>query len=214
MSMRASRGFRRAVQQRPWSVCCRSSSGFDAFSKPQVTQLVCRRWAGTTRSGSLHRVPRSAWQRACRPFITGATRCAHCLGPRGSWVCTRLDPTLDTRLPAKATRPARPLTDAEIEVGRSVAMWSLTSARYRLVWALAEATARGSELASVAWRDVELDQGTVSLPGDRGHGLGWGSSPTGVSTRCAQRQASQTTPSSSGTGVRASLGGACWRRTR
>lgn len=74
------------------------------------------------------------------------------------------DPTLDVRLAAKDSVVARPLTDAEVNSARAVsAGWG--SLRYRFVWALAETTARGSELARVAWSDVDLVSGTVSLPG-------------------------------------------------
>lgn len=75
------------------------------------------------------------------------------------------DPTIDLRLPVKSDRSARPLTDAEVERARAAARWSLSSSRYLFVWALAEATARGGELARIEWRHLDLDCGRVVLPG-------------------------------------------------
>jgi integrase/recombinase XerC len=73
------------------------------------------------------------------------------------------DPTLDVMLPAAGAVRTRPLTDDEMERCRDVAQWS--SAQVAAAWALAEATARGAEIALVEARDVDLDQGTVRLTG-------------------------------------------------
>lgn len=74
-----------------------------------------------------------------------------------------LDPTVDLVLPARLSLPTRPLADAEIELCRDVAWWS--SCRAAAAWALAEATARGAEIPLVTIDDVDLDAGTVRLPG-------------------------------------------------
>lgn len=78
------------------------------------------------------------------------------------------DPTVDVRLPDRATRAARPLSDREVLKARDGARWSLTTDRYLFAWALAEATARGSELARIGWEHLNLDTGTVALPGGGG----------------------------------------------
>lgn len=75
------------------------------------------------------------------------------------------DPTLDLSLPARNQSWARPLTDAEIDRARDVALWSLGSRRIAATWALAEATGRGVELATVSVSDVDLDQQRVWLSG-------------------------------------------------
>jgi integrase len=77
------------------------------------------------------------------------------------------DPTLDAVIAPTGARPARPLTDSEIAAGRDAALWSLTTRRYACAWALAETTARGSELAQICWTDINLATGAVVLPGGR-----------------------------------------------
>jgi site-specific recombinase XerD len=59
------------------------------------------------------------------------------------------DPTLDVKLPTRSRLPARPLTDAEVAVCRGVSLHTLTETRLPAAWALAEATARTSELPSI-----------------------------------------------------------------
>jgi integrase/recombinase XerC len=71
------------------------------------------------------------------------------------------DPTLDLKLPPKSSLPSRPLDDDEIELCRDVAEW--TSARVAVAWALAEATARGAEIAAVTLEDIDLEAGRVSI---------------------------------------------------
>lgn len=78
------------------------------------------------------------------------------------------DPTIDVRVPTRSTNAARPLSDHEVATARDAASWSLTTDRYLFAWALAEATARGSELAQLRWEDLNLATGTVVLPGGGG----------------------------------------------
>ena len=59
------------------------------------------------------------------------------------------DPTLDVVLPPRSSLAARPLTDDEIALGRSFSLKSLGETRQPAAWALAEATARTSELSAV-----------------------------------------------------------------
>ncbi len=73
------------------------------------------------------------------------------------------DPTLDLGLPPKSSDAARPLDDDEMELCRDVAHW--TSSRVAVSWALAEATARGAEIAAIALDDVDLDAGSVWITG-------------------------------------------------
>ena len=73
------------------------------------------------------------------------------------------DPTIDLDLPPAQSPPTRPLTDVEVDSCRDVAWWS--SSRVAAAWALAEATARGSEIAEVTAVDIDLDRSVVRLPG-------------------------------------------------
>ena len=73
------------------------------------------------------------------------------------------DPTIDLDLPRSSSPPTRPLTDVEVELCRDVAWWG--SSRAAAAWALAEATARGAEIANVAASDIDLDRAVVQLPG-------------------------------------------------
>lgn len=75
------------------------------------------------------------------------------------------DPALDVALPARTPRRVRPLTDAEIVVCRAASLHTLTETRLPAAWALAEATARTSELPSILASDVDLFSGTVRIPG-------------------------------------------------
>jgi integrase/recombinase XerC len=82
------------------------------------------------------------------------------------------DPTMDLRLPPRSATTARPLTDAEITLGRaSTRLGTAGSATLQraTVWALAEATAMTSEISTVRIEDVDDAQhpGWIRLPGTR-----------------------------------------------
>jgi site-specific recombinase XerD len=90
------------------------------------------------------------------------------------------DPTLDITLPTQSRRPLRPLTDAEMEVCRGASVRTLLETRLPAVWALAEATARTSELPSILQSDVDLTSRIVRIHGSsrtqprRGSLSNWG----------------------------------------
>lgn len=90
------------------------------------------------------------------------------------------DPALDVALPARAPRQVRPLTDAEIVMCRGASLHTLTETRLPAAWALAEATARTSELPSILESDVDLPSGIVRIHGSsrtqprRGFLSNWG----------------------------------------
>jgi integrase/recombinase XerC len=75
------------------------------------------------------------------------------------------DPTLDLVLPPRSSLRARPLTDDEIALGRSYSLHSILETRRPAAWALAEASARTSEIPNVCSRDLDLDTGRVWLGG-------------------------------------------------
>jgi integrase/recombinase XerC len=84
------------------------------------------------------------------------------------------DATLDLALPPRPGRSTRPLTDDEVALCRSCAVWSLTDSRRAAAWALAEATCRTGELPYVRVDDVDLDQSRVWLHGGRRTTPRWG----------------------------------------
>ena len=71
------------------------------------------------------------------------------------------DPTLDLALPPRSGSQCRPLTDDEVAVCRAAALAS--ESRLSAAWALAEATARTSELPNLLVRDVDFTRGLVWL---------------------------------------------------
>jgi integrase/recombinase XerC len=75
------------------------------------------------------------------------------------------DPTLDLDLPPRSGLPCRPLSDDEMALCRSFAGATLTDTRQPAAFALAEATARTSELSHVRAADVDLDHRRVRLSG-------------------------------------------------
>ena len=75
------------------------------------------------------------------------------------------DPTLDVVLPPRTSLTARPLCDDEIALGRSFSYRTLRDSRQPAAWALAEATARTSELGSITVADLDLDACTVWIAG-------------------------------------------------
>jgi integrase len=75
------------------------------------------------------------------------------------------DPTIDLVLPPRSVGIFRPLTDDEISLCRDAATWWMSSQRFSAVWALAEATGRGSELGDVRVVDLDLVERRVWLSG-------------------------------------------------
>jgi integrase len=84
------------------------------------------------------------------------------------------DPTLDVLLPPRSSLAARPLSDDEIALGRSFSSRTLGETRQPAAWALAEATARTSELSAIRNRDVDLDKARVWIPGSTKTDPRWG----------------------------------------
>jgi integrase len=71
------------------------------------------------------------------------------------------DPTLDLVLAPRSSLRARPLHDIEMEACRSYTQRTLAETRLPAAWALAEATARTSELPHLRICDVDLDRARV-----------------------------------------------------
>lgn len=75
------------------------------------------------------------------------------------------DPTLDLKLPPRERGAFRALTSDEVALCRLVSVATLEETRLPAAWALAEATARTSELSEITSADVDLERGRVWLRG-------------------------------------------------
>ena len=84
------------------------------------------------------------------------------------------DPTLDLALPPRSSLGLRPLTDDEVALCRSSAGRGLSETRLPAAFALAEATARTSELPRIRIQDVCLHRGKVWLHGGSKTAERWG----------------------------------------
>lgn len=84
------------------------------------------------------------------------------------------DPTLDLALPPRTSPNVRGLTDEEVALCRSFSLRSLTETRLPAAWALAEATARTSEIHHIQVSDVDLEHGRAWLHGSSKADPRWG----------------------------------------
>jgi len=100
---------------------------------------------------------------ASRHFRRGAVRFLYRRGRKLGLVSG--DPTLDVILPKRPVLSTRPLTDDESELCRLCALGTMSDLRLPLVWALAEATARISEIPNVRVRDLDTAARVVFLAG-------------------------------------------------
>ena len=85
------------------------------------------------------------------------------------------DPTQDLALPPRSCLAVRPLTDDEIVVCRSFSLQTLTATLQPAAWALAEATARTSEIPHLRVSDLDLGDGRVWIHGSSKAEARWGS---------------------------------------
>lgn len=119
-----------------------------------------------------------------RAVIRLAFRLYHRVDP------TVTDPTYDLILSSRSTLTVRPLTDDELDVLRAVSLSTLIETRQPAIVAIAEAGAVTTEIAAVTRTDVNLDAGTVALPGAR-HAVArtvplteWGAAQLARRARC------------------------------
>jgi integrase len=94
--------------------------------------------------------------------------------PRGACLRTLPRSSWSTCLPARSSLPSRPLTDDEVALCRSFSVSSLTETRRPAAWALAETSARTSEVPDIRVRDVDIDEGRVWLWGSTKAEPRWG----------------------------------------
>lgn len=100
------------------------------------------------------------------------------------------DPTIDIVLPPRSVLSTRPLTDDEVELCRLSAVVSTTDLRSPVVWALAECTARVSEIAHVCVRDVDVVGDRVFIAGSTRTDQRWAPMTPWAKTHLARRLAS------------------------
>jgi integrase/recombinase XerC len=133
------------------------TEAFGISSLEAVDPAIVQAFVGAADSGGC---PAGAsLQRARRSAIRLLFRSARQLG------LTVSDPTVDVALPPLSSLRARPLTDEEVLECRAASMWSLTSARRSLTWALAESTCRSGEIPTVRIGDIDLESGLVAIRG-------------------------------------------------
>lgn len=76
------------------------------------------------------------------------------------------DPSSRLDLPPRSGNQARPLTDGEMHLVRTAALGRSHQANRAIAAvSLAEATATTGEIACIRWSSVDLDAGSVNLPG-------------------------------------------------
>src|SRR6266576_2291130 len=97
------------------------------------------------------------------------------------------EPTLDLALPARSCLAVRPLTDDEIVVSRSFSLQTLTATRQPTAWALAEATARTSEIPHIVASDLDFTNRRVWIHGSSKAEPRWGSLTEWGATQLARR---------------------------
>lgn len=84
------------------------------------------------------------------------------------------DPTIDIVLPRRSDLTTRPLTDDEEMLGRLASRHTLTATRLPAAWALGQATAISSEMATVTGGDVDRAASRVWLHGSSNRVARWG----------------------------------------
>jgi hypothetical protein len=82
---------------------------------------------------------------------------------------------IDLVLPPRSFLAVRPLTDDEIVVCRSFSLQTLTATRQPAAWALAEATARTSEIHHILVSDLDFTNSRVWIHGNSKAEPRWGS---------------------------------------
>jgi len=97
------------------------------------------------------------------------------------------DPTLDLELPPRSCLAMRPLTDDEVVLCRSFSLQTLTATRQPAAWALAEATARTSEIPHVRVSDLDFSNRRVWIHGSSKAEARWGYLSGWGATQLARR---------------------------
>lgn len=131
-----------------------------------LTPSVCNSFVQSpTRAGSAPTTRLMGQRRTALRFVFRLARAEGLLA---------VDPTIDLDLPPRSPSPPRPLTDTEVAACRSASIWDLADSRRSAAWALAESTARSSELAHLRLTDVDLYANRVWIHGGKTTAERWG----------------------------------------
>src|SRR5437016_6168127 len=96
------------------------------------------------------------------------------LQPNASLACTTAIPRSTSCCLPRSFLAVRPLTDDEIVVCRSFSLQTLTATRQPAAWALAEATARTSEIHHIVVSDLDFMNRRVWIHGSSKTEARWG----------------------------------------
>jgi integrase len=100
---------------------------------------------------------------------------------------TDVDPTRALNLPPRSPLRTRPLSDDEIALCRSFSVKTMTETRQPAALALAEATARCSEIPAITVADLDLDRARVWMKGTTATEARWGRLTTWGAEQLARR---------------------------
>lgn len=101
------------------------------------------------------------------------------------------DPTIDIVLPPRSILSTRPLTDDEVELCHLAAVVSTIDLRLPVVWALAECTARVSEIGRIHVGDVDLAGDRVFIAGSTRTDPRWAPMTSWAKTHLIRRLAAK-----------------------
>lgn len=133
--------------------------GFGVSTLADVTPDMARAFIAASRSGGDAKAPSISTMHFRRSAVRLLFREARRAGLSDG------DPTLDLTLPPRSSLGLRPLTDDEVAICRSSALRNLSETRLPAAFALAEATARTSEVPKIRIEDIHLDQLRVWIHG-------------------------------------------------
>ena len=133
--------------------------GFGVSTLADITPDIARAFVAAPLSGGDAEAPSISTMHFRRSAVRLLFREARRAGLSDS------DPTLDLTLPPRSSLGLRPLTDDEVAICRSSALRSLSETRLPAAFALAEATARTSEVPKIRVEDIHLDRRMVWIHG-------------------------------------------------
>ena len=155
--------------------------GFGVTKPRDMTPDIVRAFVASPRSGGGAEAPSISTMHFRRSAVRLFFREARREG------LTEGDPTLDLALPPRSSLGLRPLTDDEMATCRSSAVRSLSETRLPAAFALAEATARTSEVPQIRVEDIYLGQGKVWIHGGSRTTERWGTLSSWGAEQLARR---------------------------
>ncbi len=155
--------------------------GFCVSTLADITPDIARAFIAAPRSGGDAEAPSISTMHFRRSAVRLLFREARRAGLSDG------DPTLDLTLPPRSPFGLRPLTDEEVAICRSSALGSLSETRLPAAFALAEVTARTSEVPGIRVEDIHLDQERVWIHGGSKTIERWGTMTSWGAEQLARR---------------------------